>query len=776
MKILLGTSNTKWGVIVKPQSSNVYRNILSFDTPQLKDDFLNTEVFQNPDGSKGDYKTELRNSNNRAVMEVDSLTIQFRVNETEYPYETFDSLLNKDFCAMQDEHGKIKFYAITDAQRKGNIIEYSAELDIFFTHDIKDIFNDNETKISRAMTDRFQIGLDDKGQRIIYPRWLSPDGNDGFKSPFFSHDDYEESLSKSAVPVGLPEPALFDYKPYMDGSIMRVMYEHDYQDITIPDETLHLYNHLLDNELKEYLNYIINSINYEIIHYKLDGGGIESHIRLNSMNINNNLKNMGLDKKFSHIDLSKPIQARIVASTTTPLVYDPAHMVGDNEWMQGFTQNELKDPKVVKNTRQISSIPPFAGLITPENFKIHIRVRENPFGKLKEYIEINLMFAVEDVIVNGSKTGDMNLIGQDNKLVQLYKTNTTNNNVGFKLRDYLPENDSVKRYYGVHKKNLFPIEITKPLYNMDYTGKLAISNKVSGIHPNEVKADMYPFRYFLLKNFSDNQMILAPQNLTTEYLKFSAGFGYLIDSWNYFAIIHNYKNFYNPTFDISNNENQFFVDVKSYSLYTESSAWEEYSIRNKSQMQTSQNSSIANAVMGGIGAVAGAGASLASGNPLGVAGSLFGGISQSVKSAMEIQKLKSLKTDLQNTPNTINNTGTTLPVDLNLKVNQLNITEYRTEPYLNLLIREHIYKYGYNFQGQLKSINDVIGTRYYFNYIEASETFENVKLPLSANIKQIINDTLEQGLTIWNVRDLAKFKGIKNYNYENLEMSMIGNP
>lgn len=772
MKLLLAQRNTLWGVIVNPRSSNQYRHVLSFDSPQLKDEWLNKEIFNNQN-----HKDLLKSSPHRDITYIDGLRIEFRVEPTEYPNETFYSLMNKDFVVMEDTSvnpSEYRYYAITSAKRKGNTVQYEAELDIFFTYDIKDMFNDTDVQVSRGMVDRYFQGTDDKGVHALYPIHLQ--GGQDFRSPFYASDDYEESLAKSTLPASTPKPALFDYTPFLEEILV------DNEKIlgdNAPHTLLKNEDSQLNDEIKEYANEILNSINWEIVHYKIDGGGIESHIRCNSRNVNNNLQNLGI--KPNHINLERPISARVSIDdgNRTP-IYDQRNNIGDLYFAQGFLNKELQDPKLIKNTRHISSIPPYAGFISDKNFKVQIVVRLTPDptqGKLN-YIDINLLFGVERVNDSGGNpTGDYNLFDADSREITLYTKpysgGTSFNNVGFVVREIQTENDAKTRRYGSKKhtkhKIAVDLEIFKPIHS------LSINTKVVNTHPNEPKLDFYPFRYFSLKNFSPNSMVIAPQNIIgfENKLTFKVGFGYLVDSWTQWAVIDNYKKQWLPNDQIANNENQFFSDTTSYSLYTETNAWEEYSIRNKSQMQTSITSAKVNAGMGIAGAgIAGATSAL-TGNPLGVIGAIFGGASIASKSMMEINKIKALKQDLHNTPNSIVNSGTTLPMDLNMKVNQLNITEYRLDPLLDLMVREHIYKYGYNFKGKLEKASKVLNNRYYFNYIEIQDCYENVKIQLSAEAKQLINDTLNTGLTVWNVRDLATFKGIKNYDYENVEMSLI---
>jgi hypothetical protein len=87
---------------------------------------------------------------------VDSIKATFRVDIDDYPNETIYSLLNKDFAIVKD-NGLFYYYSLNGSVKNNKIIEYEAELDIFFQYDIKTIFNNTKAEVEQAHYDRYFI-------------------------------------------------------------------------------------------------------------------------------------------------------------------------------------------------------------------------------------------------------------------------------------------------------------------------------------------------------------------------------------------------------------------------------------------------------------------------------------------------------------------------------------------------------------------------------------------------------------------------------------------
>ncbi len=105
---------------------------------------------------------------------------------------------------------------------------------------------------------------------------------------------------------------------------------------------------------------------------------------------------------------------------------------------------------------------------------------------------------------------------------------------------------------------------------------------------------------------------------------------------------------------------------------------------------------------------------------------------------------------------------------------KLSFTSYH--PTIRQGIYDFFYVNGYNY-GKFNNINDIMNTRYYFNFIQTGNVYETLdtNLVISTRQKELINLSFENGLTIWHYRDKNTWKGIMNYEYENLEMVVVNN-
>ncbi len=94
-----------------------------------------------------------------------------------------------------------------------------------------------------------------------------------------------------------------------------------------------------------------------------------------------------------------------------------------------------------------------------------------------------------------------------------------------------------------------------------------------------------------------------------------------------------------------------------------------------------------------------------------------------------------------------------------------------------LAIYDGLYKFGYTYE-KIKNIDDdILNSRYYFNFLQVDNTYETLDyhLGLSTRQKELIDTSFKDGITIWHYRDETTWKGILNYELENLEMSVVNN-
>lgn len=127
--------------------------------------------------------------------------------------------------------------------------------------------------------------------------------------------------------------------------------------------------------------------------------------------------------------------------------------------------------------------------------------------------------------------------------------------------------------------------------------------------------------------------------------------------------------------------------------------------------------------------------------------------------------------DAQNSPSQLVGNGN----DMSGVITKSNLTPiiYHQELWDKLKL-----KCGYYFQcfgvslGSLpRNPNDFIDSRYHFNFLQMQSSFENYleTMPLTNEVRQILDKSLANGLTIWHVRNPDTFKGIKNWNVNNVE-------
>ena len=139
------------------------------------------------------------------------------------------------------------------------------------------------------------------------------------------------------------------------------------------------------------------------------------------------------------------------------------------------------------------------------------------------------------------------------------------------------------------------------------------------------------------------------------------------------------------------------------------------------------------------------------------------GIGQQI--ASEIIK----KQDLKATPDTIRKQGNNIEFDL-----LDNNIEYQIITKQILVeFREKVWKYFFHYGYKCNDFKKPnLKSRYYFNYIKTIGA--NIKTNINSEYKNELMNIFNNGITIWHFRDVNTFKGVNNYDYENVEMSLIG--
>ena len=726
-KILLSNINSLWGVIINPNASNIYRHILSFDSPELKTSFISKYLFNDEN-----YKDLLALQPEISLTQKTSLNAEFKVSITDYPNETFDSLLNKDFAIVL-ENGIEKFYTLV-GERVGQIVKYTAELDIFFTYDVKnEIFNDKEFNVSRAMYDRFYVNSLRKWDYKIYEKY--------YDNPLFSAENFDGDIEKNLEPVSSKgENLTHDFEPYISSSIL---------------SDIRPYTRGVNKAVQRTRWNLIfrkagTDINESFWDYNDYGGDSESSFFL---------KNHP-ESKFPYIATVIPNSATWYDDDTRTTyhvrywgqIIDPRYPGDDLHPMDVL---DIKNPNTMKNTYTILPFDPFNEDI--KNVKIDIYEKTiNDDGSV--YIGVKFIFLE-------SNNGDLG-----SGLLGRWRTYKTPPPIAIERNAYNIAVTNSKQTDYYFKTSM------SPLPNKDFINSLTINSPLN--LENEIKTLGNPYRKFTILSPSKNQYDLNPflflKNTPIEYKR---SFLYIPELWGYYMQFKNYNKILtsNEPDDMTTQLNWHFEDYANYSLPTETDKYEEFLIRNKSQINNNLLSKKTNLGLGVLTSAVGIAGTVLTGGVTAIAsaGAIIGGITNAVKASNSIKQDLAMLADLKRTPNTIEGIGSTGIADFAIKNINPSILEFRLPLQMRNRIQTFFYQHGYNWNNRLENWNNIFNKRYYFEYFELNGIFENIKLQAAADVKQLINDTFEKGITIWHVRDLTTFKGIKNYKYENLEMVLV---
>lgn len=210
----------------------------------------------------------------------------------------------------------------------------------------------------------------------------------------------------------------------------------------------------------------------------------------------------------------------------------------------------------------------------------------------------------------------------------------------------------------------------------------------------------------------------------------------------------------------NNAENDIFDGkplISSHDMNLRTDAWEQYVLNNKASIN------------GGL-AVSG-GQTLAS---MGL-GLLTGGLGFAVAGAQALsfggqvanEMLK--RQDIKNQPDEVRVSADDTFLKLTIGEFYFNLINYEIKPQFKQAIFKYFTHFGYKCN-DFKKPN--LKSRYYFNYIKTIGV--NIKTNIDSEYKNELMRIFNQGVTIWHYRNETTFKGVNNYDYENVEMSLIG--
>lgn len=320
------------------------------------------------------------------------------------------------------------------------------------------------------------------------------------------------------------------------------------------------------------------------------------------------------------------------------------------------------------------------------------------------------------VTANNDNFGGIDLSNLGGYYLNLYKLDVSNLNA--------------EMYTPISYTRLTPILNINNLKNINY----------------ETKLHTYPYEYIQLTDNQSNPLIVKNEYLTiNSKIKVVQSVGITAKLKAY---VDNYcgdtGKFYNLT-NATINELPLMSDA--YISYL-------------SQSKASATTGVAINTIAGIGSiafgVATGGVGLIAG--LGMAGSI----------GVNIANQMLQRQDLKQTPDNVRVAGNNAEFDVldsNFKIRKSLFT-IKEEFYKRIF--NYFYHYGYACNN-FKTPN--LKSRYYFNYIKTIGI--NIKSNIDADFKAEIENAYNKGLTIWHYRDALTFKGVNNFDYENVETNLM---
>lgn len=285
------------------------------------------------------------------------------------------------------------------------------------------------------------------------------------------------------------------------------------------------------------------------------------------------------------------------------------------------------------------------------------------------------------------------------------------------------------------------------LENKLFYGELSINNPKNIKY--ETKLDCYPYS-FMRFNLMGKYKNYHIDRLNIEY-----------DSTNY----KKFKYILGQSLNINggvvakvDNDSNFSDDIlisKLPELNLKTDAWQNYLLNNRASINGGLAVNLGTSLLSaGLGlATGGVGLAFAGGQAIGLLGQV----------ANEMLK----RDDIKNQPDemrTASDDISTLSMAHQLKSWQLVTIkdEYKQA------IFNYFYRFGYKCN-DFKKPN--VKSRYYFNYIKTIGA--NIKSNIDNDFITEIRTIFDNGITIWHYRDSNSFKGVNNYDYENVELSLM---
>lgn len=334
----------------------------------------------------------------------------------------------------------------------------------------------------------------------------------------------------------------------------------------------------------------------------------------------------------------------------------------------------------------------------------------------------------------------------DEKLIKF------NTDIGFSIDALYGTICKLGNYWGFNLMNYegkgFTLE-----YNEELTPTLSIENAPNII--NEPKLLTYPYSYLNVCVYGENYQFKREHFYNKGKYVFELHTS--LAPQNTLALV---PQGYNWDADASNDFYLKFLTSKN-ELNLRSDKWTDYLLNNKASI----NGGLA---VQGAQFVANMGLGLATGGiGLAVAGS------QAINFGASIANTMIQRQDIKQAPDDVRVVSDDIYIKSEIRTVKSSFAIFPfeiRESFKNKLFKYFMH-YGYKCN-DFKKPNT--RSRYYFNYIKTIDA--NIKSNINRDYIAELGNLFNNGVTIWHYRDATTFKGMRNYDYENVEMALLPTP
>lgn len=282
------------------------------------------------------------------------------------------------------------------------------------------------------------------------------------------------------------------------------------------------------------------------------------------------------------------------------------------------------------------------------------------------------------------------------------------------------------------------LKISKDALNIDVLKDITLEPKLNTNDYSYYEVEMGSRKLKL------NKEDLKPDTLQLEYnTSYSAKNGQALIPLNYKGQERNVTDML--AYDSTTNEMALRTD-----------AWLTYLANNKASM-------VSGFVTGAIQTIGGLAIGIATG---GIGFAVAG--AQALSYAGSISNSITQINDIKNKPDEVKSTSLDVVLDYTTKDLYLTLNKYDLRQQFKNKVYNYFFHFGYKCN-DFKKPN--VRSRYYFNYIKTIGA--NIKTNIDSDFRAELINIFNNGITIWHYRNANTFKGVNNYDYENVEINLM---